>query len=451
MASVAKNIWEHHRVESLGSGFPTEQNPYLRPSIYGVGVPLLLAPLWPLQFRLDPLGAQWLTIANPLVLAATGAALYRIGVEVGLRRATSVGIAFTFGLLTMAPIYSTELFAEPAVTLGTVLVVLGCVRWRRGMTSGPWLVGAGTGGSMFFRADATLLVGIAVVAAPLFVPWRTLRATVRHWLPALALPIGAAVIWTLYYNNHRYGSPFEDSYGGVHFDNPLLDGLQRQLMSPGKGFFWYDPILIAALPGLVWLFRKDRALGTLIVGVGVVRVLLYAKWPYPDGSIAWGPRFLLPWCALLVIPLGFCWERIGAARRPLRTAWRAAIVLLALSSVVVVVAGTWVPYTQYWGIVNDATGLPVDRARAVVDQRISDSYNTISGSPLAVNLRELDDAQPLGWRWFRGGPTPFGVLCAVTALAFGAIALAAALAADRRTPTRASPPVRLEPVLTSTG
>ena len=111
---------------------------------------------------------------------------------------------------------------------------------------------------------------------------------------ALAIPIGAAVLWTGYYNNLRFGSPFEDSYPGVTFSNPLLDGVQRQLLSPGKGFFWYDPILLAALPGLVWLVRRDRALGGIIIGLSVLRVLVFAKWPFPDGSIASGPRFLLP-------------------------------------------------------------------------------------------------------------------------------------------------------------
>jgi hypothetical protein len=445
MASVAKNIWEHGHVESFGSGFPDEVNPYPRISIYGVGVPLMLAPLWGLQTQLDPRGAQWLTVANPIVLAACGAVLYRTGVEIGLRRATSVGIAFVFGGLTMAPMYSTELFAEPAVTLGTVLAVLGCVRWRRAARSGPWLVGLGTAWSMLFRADTILLVGIVICAVPLFVPGARVRATVRQWLPALAMPIALAAGWLAYYNNLRYGSPFKDSYGsGTGFANPLLDGLERQLVSPGKGFFWYDPILIAALPGLVWLFRRDRALGTLLIGLGVLRVLLYAKWPFPDGSIAWGPRFLLPWCALLVIPLGVTWERMLQWSGWNRFLAGVGMGLLAALSVVVVVASLWVPYTQYWGAVNDATGLPPDRARAIVDRRISDSYNTISGSPLVVNLGELDDAKPLGLRWFRGGPTPFGVLALTVAMGAGGLAVATAIAADRRKRTTRSGRLRLQ-------
>ena len=58
---------------------------------------------------------------------------------------------------------------------------------------------------------------------------------------------------------------------------------------------------------------------------------------------------------------------------------------------------------------------PTD-TNAALDQRIDDSYNTVAGSPLVSNLQSLDRGHSR-LRWFRGGPTPFGVLAVSVALA----------------------------------
>ena len=289
MAGSAYNIWEHGRLQVSPITFPDELHMTEHFSFYGSGMSFLLAPLYGLQTRLNPRGAEWLTVANPIVLAACGAVLYRTAVALQMRRSTAVGIAIVFGTLTMAPVYSTELLSEPGVTLGTVVVVLGCVRWRDARRFGPWLVGFGVAWCMIFRNDAIVLVGSALIAVPLFVPWERLRRTVRQWLPALGLPIGAALLWVAYYNNLRTGSPFVTSYGGVTFSNPLLDGLGRQLLSPGKGFFWYDPILLAALPGLVLLWRRDRPVTILILGLArhsscALRKVAVPGWEHRVGS-----------------------------------------------------------------------------------------------------------------------------------------------------------------------
>jgi hypothetical protein len=450
MAGVARNIWQNGRLQTLGPYFPDETRFVEGWSQYGVGQSLLLAPFWGIQSRFDPHGAQWMTLANPLVLAAAGAVQYRIGLALGLRRGTAAGMALVFGMLTMAPMYSTELFTEPAATLGTLIVVLALIRWRDARTYAPWMMGFGVAGSILFRVDTLLLVGLALLAVPLFVPRPRLMATRRQWLPALAIPIGAVCVWQGYYNNLRYGSPFRESYSGARFDNPVLEGLQRQLLSPGKGFFWYDPILLAALPGLVWLWRRDRATTTLILGLAIVRVVFCARTPFSDGSVAWGPRYLLPWCGLLTIPLGVCWEQISTWRVRPRAAARIAIGSLAALSAIVVLASTWVSYAQYWNIIGEEyVTLPPDTAQSVADQRIDESYNTISGSPLVVNLRHLDDARPFPLLWFRGGPTAVGVLAVSIAISAAALAVATARVADRaRTNTvdRASPGV---PILSS--
>ena len=85
----------------------------------------------------------------------------------------------------------------------------------------------------------------------------------------------------------------------------------------------------------------------------------------------------------------------------------------------VVVASVWVSYAQYWAAIGDFDGVPTDRIATVREERIDESFNTISASPLVFNLRHLDDAKPFGLRWFRDGPTPLGIVAGVVAVAAG--------------------------------
>jgi hypothetical protein len=184
-----------------------------------------------------------------------------------------------------------------------------------------------------------VLVLPVLIVVPLFMPLTRLRATWRRWLPALAIPLALALSWTLYYNNLRFGSPFDGGYQDDLFTFGFFDGIGRQLLSPGKGFFWYDAILIAALPGFVWLWRRDRGTAVAVAGLSLARVLFFASWYTPDGFVAWGPRFLLPACALLAIPLGETieWVLVGGrtprrVRRDGRPALVSAVVTVSLAA-----------------------------------------------------------------------------------------------------------------------
>ena len=162
-----------------------------------------------------------------------------------------------------------------------------------------------------------MLVLPVVLVVPLVVPQTRLRSTLGRWLPGLAVPIGLAIGWSLYYNDLRFGSPFDGGYENDLFTFGFFDGLGRQLLSPGKGFFWYDLILIAALPGLVWLWKRDRGTTIAVVGPDArARALFFASWYTPDGFVAWGPRFLLPRVrAARAIPLGETIEWAHRARQ----------------------------------------------------------------------------------------------------------------------------------------
>jgi hypothetical protein len=403
------------RLHLLPAEDPTKHHfPY---SHYGIGMPLVLLPLYLLQRALHIAPHLLESLASPLLLAATGALLYLAGRELRWSRRLSVAGALVFGALTQALQISQEAWSEPGVALAVALVVLGMLRWRSGRASGPWLVGSGLGVGLLFRSDSVLLVGAALLLLPAFVPWRRLLAERRAWV-GVVLPLLPVLAWTAWYSLRRDGTLVPAVYGGS-FTTPFPTGFYGLVLSPGKGLFAYNPFLLLAIPGAVALWRRDRAAAALLVWLMVDRVLLYSRWSDWAGGVSWGPRFLMPAVGPFAMLAVYGVSRIPRLRLALRVPALAAVAVLVVAGAVVGVASVWVSYgsSERW-------------VTAVPSQEPARRYayvHTFGGSAIAYNLRHLDgDVRPWTLVHFRGGPDPIGVLALATAVlsSLGAWALA---------------------------
>jgi hypothetical protein len=398
------------RLHLLPREDPTKHHfPY---SHYGIGMPLVLLPLYLFQRALAIQPHLLESLASPLLLAPTGGLLYLAGRELGWSRRLSLAGALVFGALTQALEISQEAFSEPGVALSVALVVLGLLRWRAGRASGPWLVGSGLGVGLLFRGDSALLVGGAVALLPAFVPWRRLLAERRAWL-GLILPILPVLAWTAWYSLRRDGTLVPEVYGGT-FTTPIGTGLYGLVLSPGKSVFAYNPFLLLAIPGAVALWRRDRAATALLVGLMAARVLLYARWSDWPGGIAWGPRFLMPAVGPFALLAVYGVSRIPRLRLPLRVPAVAAVVALVVAGGVVNVASVWVNYGSSWRWVKE---VPAEEAA-----RRHDFIHSIDHSPITYNLQHLGgDIRPWPLFHFRGGPDLAGILALAT-FVLGAVA-----------------------------
>jgi hypothetical protein len=423
------------RLHLLPEEDPTRHHfPY---SHYGIGMPLVLLPLYLLQRALAIQPHLLESLASPLLLAASAALLYLAARELGWSRRLAVAGALVYGALTQTLQISQEAWSEPGVALAVTLVVLGLLRWRAGRAGGPWLVGSGLGVGLLFRSDSALLLGAAVLLLPAFVPWRRLLAERRAWL-GLVLPVLPVLAWTAWYSLRRDGSLVPAVYGGS-FTNPLPTGLYGLVLSPGKGLFAYNPFLLLAIPGAVALWRRDRAATALLVGLMAVRVLLYARWSYWAGGVSWGPRFLMPAVGPFSLLAVYGVSRIPRLRLGLRVPAAAATVALALLGVVVNLASVWVGYAAS---ANWVVAVPAERPA-----REHAYVHSLGGSAIAYNLRHLaDNEREFPLYHFRGGPDPVGVLGLAVAVlaALAAVGLArpgpAAPAPGRSPPAAAEPP-----------
>jgi hypothetical protein len=436
MASVARNLWLRGSLKECCHAFgayPSDPGPYAK---FGIGYSLLLAPLWHFQLRSDPLGGLWLGLANPLLLAGATVVIAKTGFVLGWRRPSAILAALAFGLLTMAPVYSAAFFAEAGVTFAAAVVMLGFALCQERLAKGALLIGLGTGFAILFRPDSIILFGPIVLLMLCFHSRQNLAATWRTWLPRLAIPIALAVAWTLTYDAVRYGSPFQLGYSGIYdrrgFSTPLVRGIGVLLWSPGKSFFVYSPILLAAIPGVIVLARRRAPLATVVVSIFVLRIIVYAKWWTPEGGSAWGPRFLLPLCAVLAIPLGEALEQLQTWRGRAKRVTVGLLGALAAMSAVVQLSSLLVDHHAIYRHLFDAKGIPPSRQVAVLTARAHRTHWSLGGSQIVWNLRHIGSADgPSPLHWFAHGTTLFGVAMLAVAALTCTCAIGIAVVSDR--------------------
>jgi hypothetical protein len=267
-------------------------------SVYGLGQSILFLPaVWVGGAR----DAQLATLVNPLVTAATGAILVLLGAALGFSRTAATRLGLAWGLCTLAWPQAKLTFEAP--------IEAACLA-----------------GAMFFlvkpgrsaAAAAGCLVGFAILTRP----------SAAVMVPGLAILLGrggdlrgraaaaaaAAVPWivlALVYNEVRWGSPLATGYartGFRYFATPAesLEGLVGLLVSPGRGFFWYSPILLLAPWGFRALAARDRAVAASVAVLAASYVGFLSSTTIWAGDWTWGPRHLLPIgppVALAMLPL----------------------------------------------------------------------------------------------------------------------------------------------------
>ena len=436
MSSVARNLLKHGSFKECCNAFgafPRDPGPYAK---FGIGYSLALVPLWHFQLGSNPDGAVWLGLANPLLLTATTVVIAKTGLVLGWRRSTAVLAALAFAFLTMAPLYSTEFFSDPGVTLGYALVVLGCALWHESERRGASLIGVGVALAILFRPDSIVVLGPVVPLIILSRNRRELFAAWRSWVFRIGVPIAIAVAWTLYYDALRYGSPFQVGYSGYYdtrgFSMPVLHGIRLLLFSGGKSFFLFSPILLASIPGMVLLAKRRAPLAIVIAVMFALRVAFYGHWWTPEGGNSWGPRFLLPLCAVLAIPLGEALERVHELRDRQRQAAIAGFVALLAASVVVEASSILVSYRDLFPLIDNVKSLPPSIQLATFDARQQHYLWTFSGNQILWNLHHIgsrDVHMPL--YWFNNGATPFAIVMITLAIVACTGAVVIARVSDR--------------------
>jgi hypothetical protein len=326
MLQVTESMLFKHSLQITDPMFHMSE-PY---SFFGLGVSLLLIPFVAIGHALFGSSTILLSLFQPLITAATVAALWLLLRELGVGRRRALWIAWLYGFGTLAWHYAGVLFSEPLVALCLTIAMLASMRFGwSGRPLSLLLAGSVVGMAVIARVDSALLIALPIAC---YVLVRIIQRQRREsatsakpasWsramlqLAAFGGPVmlgGAVDIW---YDWVRYGKPLQLSYAseGLGFTFPLLKGIYGLLLSPGVGVFVFMPVLVFALLGFMSFRRRWPLECALVIAVVGGRVLFYASWSLWDGGASWGPRFLVPVLPMMMIGLGFLavneWRRVG--------------------------------------------------------------------------------------------------------------------------------------------
>lgn len=281
----------------------------------GLALSLFVAPLYVLARLVPGIGLlQTALLLNPLLTALTASFLWLYLRRLGYDRRVATALALTYGLATIAWVYSKFLFSEPLVAFLLLVGAYFLLAYRQegGLA---YLVGAGAavGLSVPARANNVFVVPLYVgyLAWVLFRGAPNVRQALRKGLaPAFCFlaPLAAAGLIILLYNALRSGNPLNTGYDLSIVQPSFLWGLYRLLLSPNHSLFLFSPILLLGLAGWPGFIRRHGAEAGLTLGSTLVYVLVFSAWTSGEG-LSWGSRFLMCVVPFLAVPLAPLLER----------------------------------------------------------------------------------------------------------------------------------------------
>ncbi|HEY3397411.1 MAG TPA: hypothetical protein VGM19_07070 [Armatimonadota bacterium] len=342
----------------FGLGYPIFQIPaYLLGKAGGslarrAGLPSSLVNMLPRAVINLSLALQ--TAATATVLCAL------LGLLTGRPR-LAAATALLYGLGSAAWPYSKAGFYEPFLALCLLVCFLCLVvyAWRR--PHGLWLVAAGCALGWGAATKPSILLAAPFLLA--YVLHRRLRPTPEQvgfraplWREAGWFLLGLLpwVAVMLVYNHARSGSYLNPGflrrdYAPNFSPGFYLPQLYAYLIGPGRGALTYCPLILLSLIG--WRAAVRRHPAEMWTAVLIFAAyLLYHAAAGPD-VFSWGPRYLLPGLAVVMLPAPWGIERLRRSR-PGRVGLALLVAVGGLIQVLAVVA----PYPTWMGEVMAETG-----------------------------------------------------------------------------------------------
>jgi hypothetical protein len=244
--------------------------------------------------------------------ATTNVLFFLICLKLGRRLDSAFILVIILGTTTMVWPYTQTLFSDPTLATCWLLALYSLLHFRdTNQNAYLGIAGASIGFAFLDKV-------VAAYAFPIFTLYllhllwkqhiknnsedpflsKSTYISISFFLAPLFLTIGLF----LYLNYIRFGHAFAFGYSNFNsYDNrdtyfgfnvPFLAGLHGQLLSSGKGFFFYNPSCLLMFLGWKKSFFKNQSESILIAFLVGGALAIYSSWFAWHGDWCWGPRFL---------------------------------------------------------------------------------------------------------------------------------------------------------------
>jgi hypothetical protein len=291
---------------------------------------VLGAAIYKIALLLHTGGAQTIFLLNIYLTALTGVLVFVIVRVSGFRHVTALLAALAFGMGTAAWPYAETFFRDTLgmffLTGAVLFLVLAISQHSAPRMRLIYWIAMG----LFFVAGILTKNTIFSAAPTIFLvlilhPFQqTSEILSRHSLWGAIIFVGILLVpfvvspegpfykfsWHYYYNTVLLTQFFQPH-------TALLEALVGPLLSPGKGIFFYSPVLFLAIPALLLTWKKHwqihiLAWGTLL-GLIVTQALFYDDLWW--GAVNWGLRYILPALPLMTIAAAPIIESLWCSNR----------------------------------------------------------------------------------------------------------------------------------------
>jgi len=221
-------------------------------------------------------------------------------------------LSMFFGLCTMAWHYADATFSEPLLALellGAVYYIFKTSETKRMLDIA--IAALFVGLLMFTKAMSFIVIPVlAIYALYTGIKNKDKKFVVTFF--SIVAVFAALLAW---FNFIRFGSIFETGYGreatGFRVGNSvmvLVYKIFRHLFSLDKGFFIYNPILLASLFALRQYYKKEKVLFFVTLGMSSIYIITLSLTRASQFE-SWGPRYFLILVPFFILPIGYLLEK----------------------------------------------------------------------------------------------------------------------------------------------
>jgi hypothetical protein len=347
---------------------------FMRPGLQTTDVepaqPILAMPLYWLAYQIPWIGnVHAIYLFNPIIIAATAMLLFYYAINLGYSERTALVAGLLFGVATIVWPYTRTFFREPLTMFNLFAAWYFIDRWRQAFSAGQrdhwrWLA-AGTAAYVvaLLSKEAALIVlpVLLVLGFPRYGMLVQRRREVLIIVLIVTVLICILFLGLLFYrqNLEALASRYEVSNRAMGF----VIGLPKAwyptlayLFSPGKGLWWYSPILILSLcapfllPARRWRESWLPLLLVLIFAVSYAAI----RGQLWHGGASWGPRYMVPLVPFLMLASLPALEAVIAGSKLIP---KILLALLALASITMQFGGLYVNIHDYYAYQQEMTGL----------------------------------------------------------------------------------------------